>query len=162
MFIWCDSLLWCCAAWGDRLCIPDYAEMRLTVLEELHTIPLGWHFGLECTLSLAQHSIWWPLMWLPLFRRVLRVSMSRCPLDSLCLWNMAWNMACPLDSLSVEHGLPPGLTVPLPVPAHSGGTISLDFMELPRSLSWRDFLQVQIDLLTGLVWLVPTVKTCTS
>ena len=28
--------------------------------------------------------------------------------------------------------------------------------------SGRDFLQVQINLLTGRVWLVPTVKTCTS
>ena len=58
--------------------------------------------------------------------------------------------------------MPPGLTFPLPVPARRGGAISLDFMELPRSRSGRDFLQVQIDLLTGRVLLVPTVKTCTS
>ena len=124
------------------MCIPDNVGMLRTVLEELHTTPLSRHFGLELTLALAQHSVWWPLL----------------PGDVA-----AFVQACPTcQRVKPEHGLPPGLTAPLPVLALCGSTISLDFMELPRSRSWRDFLQVQIDLLTGLVWLVPTVKTCMS
>ena len=39
---------------------------------------------------------------------------------------------CPGQCVKAEHGLPQGLTVPLPVPASCGGAISLDFMELLR------------------------------
>ena len=105
-------------------------------------MPLGWHFGHKRVLALAWSSIWWPS--LP--------------------WDVAaFVRACPMfQCVKVEHGLPPGLTVPLPVPALRGSAISLHVMELPRSRSGLDSLQVHVDLQTGLVWLVPTVKTCTS
>ena len=100
------------------------------------------HLALECTLSLALSSVWWP---------------------SLLGDVAAFVRACPTcQCVKAKHSLPPGLIVPLPIQALCGGSISLDFMELPRSRSGSDFLQVQINLLTGLVWLVPTVKTCTS
>ena len=71
--------------------------------------------------------------------------------------------ACPTcQRIKAEHGLPAGLTFPLPVPARQGGAISLDFMELPTARSGHDFVQVHVDLLTGSVWLVPTFKTCTA
>jgi len=141
-FVWRDGHLWRKAARGDRLCIPADATLRRLVLEELHATPLGGHFGRERTLALARRSVWW----------------SSLPGDVA-----AFVRACPTcQRIKAEHGLPPGLTFPLPVPARRGGAISLDFMELPRSRSGRDFLQVHIDLLTGRVWLVPTVKTCTS
>jgi hypothetical protein len=35
-------------------------------------------------------------------------------------------------------------------------------MELPTAVSGHNFLQVHINLLTGLVWLVPTFKTATA
>ena len=124
------------------MCIPDYVGMWCTVLEEPHATPLGWRFGYEHTLAFALRSVWWPS--LP--------------------WDMAaFVLECPTcQCVKVEHGLPQGLTAPLPVPALLGSTISLDFMELPRSRSGQDLLQVHVDLLTGRVWLVPTVKTCTS
>ena len=142
VFILRDGRLWRRAARGDRLCIPDDAGMRRTVLEELHATQLGRHFGHERTLALALRSVWRPSL----------------PGDVA-----AFVRACPTcQRVKAEHGLPPGLTAPLLVPARRGGAISLDFMELPRSRSGRDFLQVHVDLLTGRVWLVPTVKTCTS
>ena len=58
--------------------------------------------------------------------------------------------------------LPAGLFYPLPVPTRRGGTISLDFLELPPARSGHDFLQVHIDLLTGRVWLVSPFKTASA
>ena len=59
---------------------------------------------------------------------------------------------------------PPGfkLLCPLPVPTRRGGTIGLDFLELPTATSGHDFLQVHIDFLTGRVWLAPTFKRATA
>ena len=101
VFIWRDGLLWHRAARGDLLCIPDDAGMRRTVLEELHATPLGGHFGRERTLALARRSVWWPSL----------------PGDVA-----AFVPACPTcQRVKAEHGLPPGLTAPLPNPARQGG-----------------------------------------
>ncbi len=40
--------------------------------------------------------------------------------------------------------------------------IGLDFLEMPIAQSGHDFLQVQIDFLTGRIWLVATFKSVTS
>ena len=70
---------------------------------------------------------------------------------------------CPVcQRVKAEHGPPAGLLFPLPVPTRRGGTISIDFIELPRAASGHDFMQVQMDLLTGRVWLVPTFKSATA
>ncbi|MFN9944494.1 MAG: hypothetical protein ACK56I_34005, partial [bacterium] len=70
---------------------------------------------------------------------------------------------CPTcQRVKADHLPPAGLLYPLPVPTRRGGSISLDFLELPAARSGHDFLQVHIDLLTGRVWLVPTFKTATA
>ena len=67
---------------------------------------------------------------------------------------------CPTcQRVKADHLPPAGLLFPLPVPTRRGGTISLDFLELPPARSGHDFLQVHIDLLTGRVWRNPTFKT---
>ena len=47
---------------GDRLCNPEAGGLGLQVLQELHSTPLGWHFGRDKTLAgaLASRSVWWP------------------------------------------------------------------------------------------------------
>ena len=89
-------------------------------------------------------SVWWPsLPWdveAFVYGPVLR-------LVALLTWDVeAFVQACPTcQCVKVVHGLPQGLTAPLPVLEHRGGTISLDIMKLPRSRSGLDFLQVHID-----------------
>ena len=141
-YVWRDGLLFRASARGDRLCVPDSPDLRRTVLEELHATPLGGHFGRDKTVALARRSVWWP---------------------SLQGDAAEFVRACPTcQRTKAEHGLPAGLTFPLPVPTRRGGAISLDFMELPTARSGHDFMQVHLDLLTGRVWLVPTFKTCTA
>ena len=70
---------------------------------------------------------------------------------------------CPTcQRVKAEHGRPAGLLNPLPVPSRRGGTIGLDFLEMPTANSGHDFLQVHIDFLTGGVWLVSNFKTAAS
>ena len=141
-FVWRQGLLYRRSARGDRLCVPSVPDLRRRVLEELHATPLGGHFGRDKTIALARRLVWWPAL-LPDLDLLIR----SCP-------------TCP--RIKAEHGPPAGLLYPLPVPSRRGGTISLDFIELPRARSGHDFLQVHIDLLTGRVWLVPTFKTATA
>ena len=42
-----------------------------------------------------------------------------------------------------------------------GGSISIDYIELPKARSGRDFMEVHTDLLTGRVQMVPTFKSAT-
>jgi hypothetical protein len=60
-FVLSDMLLYRRSPRGDRLCVPAGGELRLQVLHELHTTPLGGHFGRpeDKTLSLARRSVWW-------------------------------------------------------------------------------------------------------
>ena len=127
---------------GDRLCVPAGGLVRLRVLRELHDCPLGGHFGRDKTMALVRRTVWWP---------------------NLEADVLAFLKSCPVcQRVKADHGGPKGLFFPLPVPARRGGTIGIDFVELPPSADGRDFLQVQMDLLTGRVWLVATRKTATA
>jgi len=141
-FIWRHDLLYRRSASGDRLCIPAADGLRGRVLDELHATPLGGHFGRDKTMALARRLVWWP----------------RLAADVT-----AFIASCPTcQRTKAEHGPPAGLLFPLPVPSRRGGTVSLDFLELPKARSGHNFMQVHVDLLTGRVWLVPTFKSATS
>jgi hypothetical protein len=127
---------------GNRLCIPSAGEPRVQVLLELHATPLGGHFGRDTTLALVRCSVWWP--GLPAAVEEFVQTCSTC------------------QRVKADHLPPAGLLFPLPVPTRRGGSISLDFLELPRASSSHDILQVHIDLLTGRVWLIPIFKTATA
>ena len=141
-FVWRAGLLFRRGARGDRLCIPDDAALKRLVLQELHATPLDGHFGRDKTIALALRTVWWPSL--------------KADLDEFI-------RPCPTcQRVKAEHGAPPGLLYPLPVPTRRGGTIGLDFVEMPTAASGHDFLQVHIDFLTGRVWLVPTWKRATA
>ena len=101
--------------------------------QELHSTPLGRHFGRDKSLALACRSVWWP----GLPAAVEEYTTSRtCP-------------TC--QRVKTDHLPPAGLLFPLPVPTRLGGCISLDFIELRTARSGHDFVQMHIDLLMGRV-----------
>ena len=87
------------------------------------------HFGRDKSTALALRSVWWPSL------------TGKADLDEFI-------RSCPTcQRVKAEHGPPPGLLYPLPVPTRRGGTIGLDFVEMPRASSGHDFLQVHISRL---------------
>ena len=124
------------------MCIPAADGLRSCILKDLHATPLGGHFGCDKTMALARH-----LVWCPRLAADVTAFIASCP-------------TC--QRTKAEHGPPAGLLSPLPVPSRRGGTVSLDFLELPKARSGHNFMQVHVDLLTGRVWLVPTFKPATS
>ncbi len=117
-------------------------ELRVQVLRELHTTPLGSHFGRYKILALVCRSVWWS--GLP---AAVKEFVQICP-------------TC--QRVKADHLPAAGLLFPLLVPTCRGGSISLDFLELPMARCGHDFLQVHIDLLTFRVWFIPTFKTATA
>ncbi len=104
------------------------------MLQELHATPLCSHFGRDKshkTTPLVLRSVWWPFLKTYLYELI-----RSCP---TCL------------RVKAEHGYPPGLLYPLPVPTRRGNTIGLDFVEMLTVASGHDFLQVHTDFLTGRV-----------
>ncbi len=71
-------------------------------------------------MALALRTIWWPSL--------------KADLDEFI-------RSCPTcQRVKAEHGAPQGLLYPLPVPTRRGGTIGLDFVEMPMAASGQDFL----------------------
>ena len=97
---------------ADRLCIPEAGGLRLQVLQELHSTPLGGHFGRSKTLALACRSVWWPGL-----SAEVEEYIRTCP-------------TC--QRVKADHLLPAGLLFPLPMLTRLGGCVSLDFIELQR------------------------------
>ena len=93
-------------------------------------------------MALAQSLVWWPHLAADVTAFI--------ALSPLC------------QQTKAEHGPQAGLLFPLPVPSHRGSTVSLDFLELPKARSGHNFMQVNVDLLTGRMWLVLTFKSATS
>ena len=46
-FVCRDGLMYFQSPRGDWLCIPEAGGLRLPVLQELHSTPMGWYFGCE-------------------------------------------------------------------------------------------------------------------
>ena len=117
------------------------------MLHELHAAPLGGHLDRDKTLALARRSVWWP---------GLPAALEECLPAAL----EEYVHTCPTcQRVKADHLPPACLLYPLPAPTRSSGFMSLDFLKLLVARSGPDFLQVHIDLLTGLVGLVPTRPT---
>ena len=80
-------------------------------------------------MTLARRMVWWPNM-----ASDVEAFIRTCP---VC------------QRVKAEHGPPAGLLYPLPVPSRRGGTVGLDFLDMPTSASGHDFLQVHINCLTA-------------
>ncbi|MGH3053837.1 MAG: reverse transcriptase domain-containing protein, partial [Gaiellaceae bacterium] len=102
-----------------RLCIPDDAALRRTLVEEQHEPPYVGHFGESKTLQLVTKRYWWPS---------LRQDVHRfCATCQTCQRNTASNQR------------PAGLLQPLPAPEQLWTHVSVDFCSgLPTGVGGHD------------------------
>ena len=122
-FVWQDSLMYRRSPWHR----PSVHSRHLRVLQELHSTPLGGHFGptrRSRWLARPRSSVWRPCL-----TAAVKEYIQKCPA---------------FHRVKADHFLPAGLRFLLPVLTRSGGCIGLDFIELLRAHSGHDFMQVHI------------------
>ena len=96
--------------------IPNLANLRTMVMDEIHQAPCSGHPGYQKTIAIARRQYFWPGM-----KKDMAEYISRC-------------MKC--QQVKVEHRHPVGLLQPLPVPEWKWEVISMDFITgLP--MTWR-------------------------
>eukprot|EP01018_Ginkgo_biloba_P018968 Gb_14602 [translate_table: standard] len=110
-----DGLLW----YGDRVIVPDVAELKYKILYEIHDSPFASHTGRDKTYEASKKYVYWKNM-----RKEIAEYIQTC---EQCQVNKA------------DRSLPGGLLHPLPVPEGKWESISMDFVtSLPGSSKQND------------------------
>nr|GFC07220.1 retrotransposon protein, putative, Ty3-gypsy subclass [Tanacetum cinerariifolium] len=130
-----DNVLW----QGTRLCVPNDASLRETLLAEAHSSPFFVHPGsTKMYHDLKQH-FWWNGM-----KRDVATFVSRC---LLC------------QQVKLEHQRASGLLQPLDILVWKWDEISMDFVTgLPRTERRHDAIWVVVDRLTKSAHFLPIRK----
>lgn len=120
---------------GSRLLIPDYAPLRLYLLQQHHDTPVAGHQGREKTFELLSRDYYWSTM-----RRDVEKFVRNC---HTCA------------RIKTSRHLPFGELKPLPVPKKPWQDIAWDFVTgLPNS-NGKNSILVVIDRLTKARHLIP-------
>ena len=119
-----------------KLLIPDVAEVKKRIMEELHSVPYSGYLGFHKTLKKIQQNFYWPDHTVEIRDFVL--SCEVCQAEK-----------------SV-HRLPAGLLQPLQLPEQKWTDVSMDFiMGLPETDTKNDGILTVVDRATKMVHLVP-------
>nr|GFC43692.1 putative reverse transcriptase domain-containing protein [Tanacetum cinerariifolium] len=130
-----DDVLW----QGTRLCVPNNATLRETLLTEAHSSPFSVHpSSTKMYHDLKQH-FWWSGM-----KRDVATFVSRC-------------LIC--QQVKIEHQRASGLLQPLDTPIWKWDEISMDFVtRLPRTQRRHDAIWVVVGRLTKSAHFLPIHK----
>jgi ribonuclease HI len=125
-----------------RVWVPD-GPLRGELLREAHDVPIAGHLGRAKTLERLQRFYHWPHL-----QRDVDYHIKSCP---SCQRNKPSN-------------LPPiGLLQPLPIPAGTWDSVSLDLItQLPRTAAGFDALVVFVDRLSKRILVAPTTGNVTG
>ena len=119
-----------------RIYIPDVADLRRVVMDEIHQAPYSGHPGYQKKVAITRKKYFWPGM-----KRDMAKYISRF-------------MKC--QQVKVEHQHHAGLLQPLPVPGWKWEVISMDFItRLPMTWRQHDSIMVVVDKLTKETHFIP-------
>ena len=119
-----------------RICVPDSAELKQTILEEAHRSKYVMHPGITKMYNDLKREFWWPGMKKDVTQFVLK-----------CL-------TC--QKVKIQHQKPGGLLQSIEVPQWKWDDISMDFIVgLPRTQSGHDSIWVIVDRLTKSAHFLP-------
>nr|KYP41898.1 Retrotransposable element Tf2 [Cajanus cajan] len=125
-----------------RICLPQDAELRRTVLEEGHKSRLSIHPGMTKMYQDLRKNFWWSGM-----KREIAEYVAAC-------------LTC--QKTKVEHQKPSGLMQQIEIPEWKWDSITMDFVvRLPRSARNSDVIWVIIDRLTKCAHFLPVnIRIC--
>jgi hypothetical protein len=123
-----------------KLCIPDLAELKLTVLGEVHKKEYSGHPGYQKTITTLRKLFYWPNM-----KGKTIEYLARC-------------QDC--HQVKAEHQHPAVLLQPLPVLEWKWETIPLDFItSLRKTQKQNDYIMVLFDKLNNYAHFIPVKST---
>ncbi|KAD3642141.1 hypothetical protein E3N88_31365 [Mikania micrantha] len=127
-----NGVIWC----GKRLCVPDNASLRESLLSEAHSSPFSIHPGsTKMYRDLRQH-FWWNGM-----KEDVTKYVSHC-------------LTC--QQVKIEHQRASGLLQPLDIPLWKWDDISMDFVTgLPKTFRKNDAIWVIVDRLSKSAHFLP-------
>jgi len=113
----------------NRLYVPNIAEIKLLILNEMHQSPYSRHPGYQKMITMLRKNFFWQNM------------------KNEVAEFLAWCMKC--QQVKAQHRHPAGLLQPLPIPKWKWEVISIDFITgLPRSKKQNDSIMVVVDKLS--------------
>ncbi|GAU50355.1 hypothetical protein TSUD_283640 [Trifolium subterraneum] len=114
---------------GSRICVPNDADLKRSILEEAHKSGFSIHPGSTKMYHDLKKNYWWPNM-----KTEIAEFVSRC-------------IVC--QQVKIEHQKPAGPLQPLEIPEWKWEHITMDFVTgLPRNQKGEDSIWVIVDRLT--------------
>ena len=121
---------------GQRMCVPEYGELKRDIMEEAHSSAYAMHPGSTKMYKTLKEHYWWNGM-----KKEIASFISRC-LTYL--------------QVKVEHQKPAGKIRLLPIPVWKWEKITMDFVTgLPRTQRQHDAIWVIVDRLTKSAHFLP-------
>ena len=121
---------------GQRMCVPEYGELKREIMEEAHLSAYAMHPGSTKMYKTLKEHYWWNGM-----KKEIASFVSRC-------------LTC--QQVKAEHQKPAGKLQLLPIPVWKWEKITMDFVTgLPRTQRQHDAIWVIVDRLTKSAHFLP-------
>ena len=121
---------------GQRMCVPEYGELKRDIMEETHSSVYAMHLGSTKMYRTLKEHYWWNGM-----KKDIANFVSRC---------------LTYQQVKVEHQKPAGKIQLLPIPIWKWEKITMDFVTgLPRTQRQHDAIWVIVDQLTKSAHFLP-------
>ena len=121
---------------GQRMCVPEYGELKREIMEEAHSSAYAMHPGSTKMYRTLKEHYWWNGV-----KKEIAGFVSRC-------------LTC--QQVKAEHQRPAGKIQLLPIPVWKWEKISMDFVTgLPRTQRQHDAIWVIVDRLTKSAHFLP-------
>ena len=122
---------------GQRMCVPEYGELKRDIMEEAHSSAYAMHPGSTKMYGTLKEHYWWNGM-----KKDIASFVSRC-------------LTC--QQVKEEHQKPTGKIQLLPIPVWKWEKITMDFVTgLPRTQRQHDAIWVIVDRLTKSAHFLPS------
>ena len=121
---------------GQRMCVPEYGELKRDIMEEAHSSAYAMHPGSTKMYKTLKEHYWWNGM-----KKEIASFVSRC-------------LTC--QQVKAEHQKPAWKIQLLPIPVWKWEKITMDFVTcLPRTQRQHDAIWVIVDRLTKSAHFLP-------
>ena len=125
-----------------RLFVPEYAQLRQSLVQQIHEAPSFGHPGIIRTQAIIQRSFWWPQM-----NRFIAKFIQGCAL-------------CQQMKVNTHPTTPPLQPIPPHPDAHPFQTVTMDFITaLPPSQGFDSLMVIVDHDVTKAIVLIPCTKT---